>query len=94
MTIHTAADIAGSGAAVQLSSTQGTFARRIWLTAHGSSNARFGGPGVAAAQGVELPADALVTVSASDADISDRIDLTTAYVYVPNGTTLTVAWGN
>lgn len=72
--------------------SSGSFARRIFLAATGGK-ARFGDANVAAAQGVELPQDAVVTISASDGDISDRIPLDHAYVYVPNGTTVTVSWG-
>lgn len=92
MTVNTEADIVGANAKVALGAAN-QYARRIWLTAHGSSNARFGDVNVAAARGVELPADVECTFSASDADVSDRINLALAYVYVPSGTTVTVAWG-
>lgn len=95
MTIQTSADIAGANKAVPLSAIVGSQpARRIWLCAHGSSNARFGDVNVAAARGVELPQDTLQTFSASDADATDGIDLVNAYVYVPSGTSVSVAWGN
>ncbi len=96
MTIRTVADIIGADAKVALialASTGPIKARRIWLTAHGSSNARFGDTNVAAARGEELPADVQCTFSASDADITDNIDLSTAFVYVPSGTTVTVTLG-
>ena len=92
MTIHTSPDIVGAGVKVALSATDGLRARRIFLTAH-SGNARFGDTNVGVAQGVELPADQEVTISASDGDITDAISLTQAFVYVPNGTTVTMAWG-
>lgn len=92
MTIVPIADIAGANAAVALGAA-GIRARRIWLTASGSSNARFGNASVAAAKGVELPADVLVTISASDADIGDSIDLSIASVYVPSGTTVKATYG-
>jgi hypothetical protein len=93
MTIHPIADIIGAGNTVALSASQGQRARRIWLTAHGSSNARFGNASTAAAVGVELPADQLCVFSASDADMTDGIDMTVASVFVPNGTTVTGAYG-
>ena len=93
MTIQTRADIAGADAKVALSSTQGVKARRIWLTASGGT-ARFGDANVAVGRGVICPQNVLVTISASDADPTDTIDLTIASVYVPTGTTLTVSWGN
>jgi hypothetical protein len=94
MTIHTLADIVGDGAKHALAVTGSTLnARRIWLCAHGSSTARFGDGNVGAAQGVELPADVVVTISASDADISDKLPLAQQNVFVPNGTTVTVSFG-
>lgn len=93
MTIHALADITGAGNTVAISASQGQRARRLWLTAHGSSNARFGNTSAAAAVGVELPADQLCTFSASDADPTDAIDLTIASVYVPNGTTVSISYG-
>lgn len=98
MTIRTLADFIGADAKVQLvqppaDGASKDFARRIWLTAHGSSNARFGDTNVGAARGVELPADAIVVISASDADIADRIPLIQQFLYVPSGTTVTVTFG-
>ena len=95
MVIQTAADIAGGNAKVALG-TAGQRARRLFLTSHTASSgapARFGDVNVAAARGVELPLDVQVTISASDADPADSIDLSTSYVYVPSGTTVTFAWG-
>jgi hypothetical protein len=92
MTIQTEADIAGANAKVQISSTAGAQARRLWLCAFGG-NARFGDVNVAAARGVELKQDVPAVFSASDGDATDTIDLTAAYAYVPSGTTLTVSWG-
>lgn len=91
MTITTAADITGDNAKHVLG-TAGQRARRIFLTSTGA-NSRFGDTNVAAAQGVELPKDIEVTISASDGDISDSIDLSAAFVYVPSGATLTVSFG-
>lgn len=93
MTIQTSADIAGAQT-VALSAIVGSQpARRIWLTPTGG-NARFGDKNVGSARGVELIQNTMSTFSASDADPTDGIDLVNAYVYVPNGTTLTVTWGN
>ena len=92
MAPQTIADIVGSGAAVALGAV-GRRASVIWLTAHGSSNARFGDSSVAAARGVELPADTLCTFRSVQGYTVDSIDLSEAYVYVPNGTTVTVAYG-
>ncbi len=91
MTFIPLPDITGADAAVALSTlaTQPLRARRVFLTAHGSSNARFGNSAVTATKGVELPADTLCVFSASDGDIGDNIDLTNAFVWVPSGTTLT-----
>ncbi len=92
MVIQTAADIVGANAKVAVGNS-GTRARRLFLTPHGSSAARFGDTNVAAARGVELPADIMSVISASDADVTDSFDLSTVYLYVPSGTTVTVAWG-
>lgn len=92
MTIHSVADIVGNSTAVQISATEGLRARRLFLCAQTTSNARFGDANVTATQGVELPKDTVVVISASDADPMDTIDLTKAYVYVPSGTTVTVTW--
>lgn len=93
MTINTVADIAGGGTTVPIS-TASKECRRLWLTAHGSSNARFGDANTASGQGVELPADVQCVFAASDSDATDTIHLDQAYVYAPNGTTVTVAWGS
>ena len=92
MTVHTIPDIVGASQAVAISAVEGTRARRLFFTAHTTSTARFGDKNVAAAQGVELPADTMCTFSASDADCTDLMDLTAAFVYVPSGTTVSVAW--
>jgi len=91
MTIQTIADLVGAGAAVQIAASGRC--RKIFLCAHGSSNARYGDVNVAAARGVELPADTVVTIGASDADPTDLIDLSTSKVYIPNGTTVSVSVG-
>jgi hypothetical protein len=90
MTIQTLPDITASGALAPAGST--LQARRIWLCAHATSNARYGDVNVGAGRGVELPADQLVTISASDADISDKLPLAQQFVYVPNGTTVSVSF--
>ena len=90
MTIHTEADIVGAGTKVVLG-IAGQFARRILLTPTGGK-CRFGDTNVSASQGVELNTDVETTISANDSDISDRIDLSQAWIYVPNGTTVTVTW--
>lgn len=90
MTIQTRADITGADAKVVIG-TAGQAARRIFLTPTGGK-CRFGDTSVSATRGVELNTDVETTVSANDSDISDRIDLTQVYAYVPSGTTLTVTW--
>ena len=92
MTIQSAADIAGDNAVHALGAA-GKRARRIWLTATGSSNARFGDASVGAARGVALQNGVETTISASDGDIADSIDLSEASVYIPSGTTLSYSWG-
>lgn len=91
MVIQTQADIVGANAKVALG-TAGQRARRLFLTPTGGK-CRFGDVNVAAARGVELNTDVETTISASDADETDSMDMSTVYVYVPSGTTLTVAWG-
>lgn len=97
MTIHTLADIVGDGATHALAPAGSTLnARRIFLCATGSGTptpARFGDANTAAGQGVELPINAVVVISASDADISDKLPLPQQFVFVPNGTTVTVSFG-
>lgn len=91
MVIQTAADIVGGNAKVALG-TAGQRARRIFITPTGGK-CRFGDVNVASARGVELNTDVETVISASDADPADSIDLSTSYVYVPSGTTVTFAWG-
>lgn len=91
MTVRSIADITGDNAPHAISSTSGPRARRLFLTAH-SGSARLGDASVTAARGVELPTDVEVTVSASDADPTDSIDLSAVYAYVPSGTTLTISY--
>jgi hypothetical protein len=92
MQIYTIADIAGANAAVAIG-TAPQQARALFLTATGGK-ARFGDlANVAAAQGMELPQDVPVIIRASEADKFDHIQLGQAAVYVPSGTTVTVAFG-
>lgn len=91
MTILSAADIAGDNTTHVLGAA-GQRARRLFVTAHGSSNARLGDANVSSTRGVELPADVCVVVSASDADPTDSLDLSSVKAYVPTGTTLTYCW--
>jgi hypothetical protein len=92
MTINTVADIAGDGAKHAIT-TASHECRRLWLTAIGGT-ARFGDVNVGSAQGVELPEGIECEFLASDSDATDTIHLDQAYVYVPNSTTVTVAWGS
>lgn len=92
MVIQSAVDIAGGNAAVALAAAPRR-ARRIFLTATGSSNARFGDANVTATRGVALQGGVMEIISASDGDIGDAIDLSEAFVYLPTGTTLSIAWG-
>jgi len=91
MTIQTAADIVGANAKVAISTTQGQFARRLWLAATGGT-ARFGDTNVSATRGTSLAASTVTQFAASEADITDRLDLTQAFLYVPTGTTVSVTW--
>lgn len=91
MVISSLADIAGDGAAHAIGSAT-LQARALFLTATGGT-ARFGDANVAAGRGVELPADECVVIRASEADSTDYIALGQTHVYVPNGTTLTIAYG-
>ncbi len=92
MQIYSIADIAGDNAAHAIGADPQQ-ARAIFLTATGG-NARFGDlANVGAARGVELPKDVEVTIRASEADKFDHIQLNQAAVYVPSGTTLTIAFG-
>lgn len=92
MVIHSLPDIVGGNAKVQISATNGLTARRLFLTATGGT-ARFGDVNVGAAQGVQLPMGVEVTISASDADVTDSIPLIQAYLYVPSSTTVTISYG-
>jgi hypothetical protein len=98
MTTQTLPDIPGNGAKQPIAAqpADGSAkirARRLWLCAHGSSNGRYGDTNVAAARGLELPADQVVTISASDADIADAIDLTQQFLFLPNGTSVSITYG-
>lgn len=93
MTITSRADIAGADAKVAISTTPGAQARSLWLTATGSSNARFGDTNITSARGIALTANVQSTFNANAGDPTDVIDLTTSYVYVPTGTTISVSWG-
>lgn len=91
MTLQTLPDIVGANAKVPISTTQGQKARRLFLTPTGGK-CRFGDTNVAAARGVELNTDVETTISTSDADMTDLMDLTQAFAYVPSGTTLTITF--
>ncbi len=91
MTLHSVTDITGTGSPIALSATLGTRARRIFLTAL-TAVARFGDSAITATRGVELPIGVPVTISASDADIGDSIDLSTVYV-IQTGGTVSVSYG-
>ena len=91
MQLYPIADIVGDNAAHAISATS-KMARLLALTATGG-NARLGDNTVAAARGVELPADKVVLIYADQADFTNRMDLLSQYAYVPNGTTLTIAYG-
>ena len=68
-------------------------ARRLFLTAINGTGARFGDYAtITAGQGVSLPQNVEVTISASDADPVDLLDLYASGVYVPSGVTVTVAY--
>jgi hypothetical protein len=90
MTLRTIADIAGANTTVQIA-TSGR-ARKLFFTSVTAAS-RFGDINTGAARGVSLPAGIPVTIGASDADIADGFQLSECYVYVPSGTTLTVAIG-
>ena len=91
MTILTAADIVGANAKVALG-TAGQTARRIFITATGSANARFGDTNVGAARGAALPNGTPVQLTASDSDLTASFDLSQTFVYVPTGTTISYTW--
>jgi len=95
MQFYTAADQVAVGK-VQLSTlfSQTTAKELILECSAGASGARFGDSNVGAARGVYLPAGVGPTVlRTSVADERDKIDLTTVYVYVPGGSTLTITIG-
>lgn len=95
MTIQTLPDIVGSGAKVAISTQQGLKCRRLFLTGFRISlgaAARFGDTNVGAARGVILSNATVVTISASDEDPTDLLDLTAAFAYVPAGVTLKVSF--
>lgn len=92
MTIHSIADIAGGSATVPLLATVGTRARRIFLGVVGSGTVRVGDANVTSSRGVAVVAATPLTISVSDADETDLIDLNTVNAYVPSGTTLTVSY--
>jgi hypothetical protein len=85
MVIRSLPDITGTGSPIPLVATPGTRARRIFLTAL-SAVARFGDASITATRGVELPVGVEVTISCSDADMTDLIDLSTACVLQSGGT--------
>lgn len=92
MTINTIADIAGDGAKHAIG-TPSQQARRIWLTSLTGAS-RFGDANVAAGRGVALTEGVECVFAASDSDATDVIWLDQAFVFVPNGDTVTVAWGS
>ena len=92
MTITTVADFTHSASAQPIA-TASQECRRLWLTAL-SIAARFGDVNVAAAQGIELAADRITTIAASDSDPTDTIHLDQCYLYVPSGSTVSVTWGS
>jgi len=92
MTVHTIADIAGSGAAVRLVATPGLRARWILFCSEtGISNV--GDANVAAARGVDCPAAVPVLFPQNGADQTDAYDLYNTWAWVPNGSTLTITYG-
>lgn len=91
MTTVTIADIVGDNAKHRFAASP-IRARRLFLTSLTGAS-RFGDINVAAACGVALPASIEVTISASDGDITDSIDLSAVYAYVPSGDTLTITYG-
>lgn len=96
MQFYTAADQVATGK-VQLSTlfTNQKLAREIILqVTAGASGARFGDSNVGAAQGANIPASVSPTIlRCTVADVTDRFDLTLVYVFVPNGSTLTITIG-
>lgn len=90
MTVQTVADIVGANTKVPIGAA-GQRTRRLMITASGGA-ARFGDTNAAAARGLLLPQNVPVTISASDADRTDTMDLGSVYAYIPSGTTLTVAF--
>jgi hypothetical protein len=91
MVITDLADIAGDNAVHALAASGE--ARALFLTAVGGP-ARFGSVAtVGAARGVDLPTGVPVTIRASEADRTDRFNLTQMGVYIPSGTTLTISTG-
>ena len=98
MVVISLQDIVGASAKVRIAPNQtgGTNtlkARRLFLTAINGTGARFGDYAtITAGQGVSLPQNVEVTISASDADPVDLLDLYASGVYVPSGVTVTVAY--
>jgi hypothetical protein len=92
MTLNTLADITGDGAkhVIGLANQE---CRRLWLTSLVGTS-RFGDVNITASRGVALTAGVECTFAASDSDATDTIHLDQAYVFVPNGDTVTVAWGS
>ena len=96
MRFYTAADVVGAGQAVALSTlfTQ-TYAKELvfGITA-GSGPARFGDSNAGASRGVPIPASVQpLVLRTTVADVTDQFSLALHYVYVPNGTTLSVSIG-
>lgn len=91
MTAQTIADISGGNAKVPLTATRGLRARSLYLTATGGT-ARWGDTNVGSARGNELVENVPTRIDQNGADPTDALDLTTFYLYVPSGTTVTVSW--
>lgn len=95
MRFYTAADIVGSGAAAVALSTifAQAKAKQIMLaTTNGSTPARFGDSNIGAARGFPITSTASVLRTSVAAETENH-DLTLCYVFVPNGTTLSVSIG-
>lgn len=91
MTVNSLIDITGANATVQLKSTPGTKARHIYLTPIGGA-VRWGNTSTGAGTGNSIPAGVQHVLRANEADVTDLVDLSTVYVYVPTGVTLTISY--
>jgi hypothetical protein len=97
MQFYTAADIVGAGTQTQLSVLfpGQTFCKEILLeVVSGAAGARFGDSNVSASRGLQIPNSVAPTILRSTvADITDKFNLTEAFVFVPAGVTLSVMIG-